>query len=162
MGDDDKKNDTMELFVHRAAEERIEIREVETTVTIAEAVRLQDGETVWLEETEEALKVTLTLSEAKIPHRGSVHVNRCHEVQAVVHFNGTKEKTFQPSARMERVFEWATGKHGFNLTPTDRAEHVLQICDTTIEPDDGDHIGSFVDERCSVCFKLVPKHRFEG
>jgi hypothetical protein len=152
----------MDLYIHRPTDERVELRVVDTAVTIAQAVGLQDGEHVRLEETEEVLDVTLTIAEAEIPPRAHVHVSRCHKVEVTVHFNGTKEHTFPPSTRVERVFDWATGKHGFNLTPTDRTEHVLEICGTTVQPDDGDHIGSFAREHCEVCFNLVPKHRFEG
>lgn len=153
----------MDLYIHRPGDERVELRVVETTVTVAEAVTLQDGESVWLEDTESEIDVTLTLEEVNIRHRGHVHVNRCHEVKVDVTFNGTtKNHTFHPATRVERVFDWATGKDGFDLTPTDRTEHTLEVCGTTIQPDDGDHIGSFVGEHCSVCFNLVPKHRFEG
>lgn len=153
----------MELFIHRPADERVELREVDTTTSVAEAVTLQDGEHVWVEESETEVDVTVSVSEAHIPHRGHVHVNRCREVRVTVNYNGrAKEHTFRPATRIERVFDWATGKDGFDLTPTDRTEEVLQICDTTIEPDDADHVGSFAVEHCSVCFNLVHKHRFEG
>ena len=163
MVEDETKDTTMELFIHRAAEERVTLRTVATTVSIDTAVQLQDGEQVWLAESVEAVDVTLTLAECGIPHRGHVHVNRCAQVATSVTYNGvTKEHTFAAATRFERVFEWAVGKHGFALTPTDATEHALQISGTTQQPDDGDHIGSFVGEHCSVRFDLVPKHRFEG
>ena len=62
----------------------------------------------------------------------------------------------------ERVFDWAVSKRGFGLTPTDAAEHVLQITGTNVQPDLADHIGSFVDKRCVVSLSLVPKIRNEG
>jgi hypothetical protein len=153
----------MELYIHRSAEDRVELREVEATISVVEAVTLQDGEFVWLEESEVEVDVTATVTEAHIPHRGHVHVNRCREVRVTVNYNGrAKEHSFHPATRIERVFDWATGKDGFDLTPTDRTEEVLQICNTTIEPDEADHVGSFAKEDCSVCFSLVHKHRFEG
>jgi hypothetical protein len=155
--------DTIELFVHRPTEERIEIREIKRTITVAEAVDLADGERVWLEETETEIDTTITVIEANLGHHGHVHVNRCHEVVTSVTYNGaTKERTFHPATRIERVFEWAVSKHGFNLTPADATEHVLQLTGTTIQPDVHDHIGSFVGEHCSVSFGLVPKIRPQG
>lgn len=155
--------DTIELFVHRAAEPRIEIREIKRTISVGEALDVADGEHVWLEDTETEVDVRLTVVEAHIPHRGRVHINRCHEVATSVTYNGeTKERTFHPATRIERVFEWAVSKHGFNLTPTDATEHVLQLSGTTIQPDQFDHIGSFVGEHCTVSFGLVAKIRNEG
>ena len=153
-----------QLYIHRRSEQRVDLREVEETMTVAEVAEVQDGEHVWLVAEEvTVVDVTLTLAEAQIPHRGHIHVNRCHEVATAVAFNGdTKDHTFHPATRIERVHEWSVGKDGFKLDPKDAAEHALQLCNTTIQPDDADHLGSFVDDKCSVCFDLVPKHRAEG
>jgi hypothetical protein len=83
-------------------------------------------------------------------------------VNVAVHFNGEKSRDFPPSATVHRVFEWAVGKDGFDLPVHDRPEHVLQICDSTTRPDPTDHVGSFANDECHVCFRLVPKVRFEG
>jgi hypothetical protein len=161
--DEDETKEPMELFVHRPGTERVILRVVEPTVTVAEAVTLADGERVWLEETEDELDVTMTVAEARIPHRGHVHVNRCPRAATTVTYNGEeKQRTFRSSARIERVFEWAVSKRGFNLTPTDAAEHALQVAGTTTQPDPGDQVGSFVDAHCAVTFSLVAKIRNEG
>ena len=154
----------MELYIHRPGNERVELREVEATTTVVEAAAVQEGERVWLvEEDITEVDITVTLAEAKIPHRGHIHANRCHEVATSVTFNGeTKGRTFHPATRIERVHEWAVGKEGFKLDPKDAAEHALQLCNTTDQPDDADHLGSFVNNHCAVCFDLVPKHRAEG
>ncbi len=163
QANDADPRDTIELFVHRPTEHRIEIREIQRTITVAEALDLADGERAWLEETETEIDVTVTVVESNLEHRGHVHVNRCHEVITKVTYNGVaKEHTFHSATRIERVFEWAVSKRGFNLTPTDATEHVLQITGTTIQPDVHDHIGSFVREHCSVSFGLVPKIRPQG
>ena len=153
----------MEIFIHRSGKERIELREVDGSATVAEAIGLADGEAVWLEEGDESgLDTGRTMNEA-VGERGHVHVNRCHRIAVTVNFNGAKEHPFGPGATINRVFTWATGKDGFSMSPEDRAEHVLQVCGTKDQPSTSDHIGSFVSEgSCQVCLDLVPKHRFEG
>jgi hypothetical protein len=159
----DQIDETLELFVHRPAEQRIEIREIERTITVAEAVNLADGERVWFEETETEIDTSISVVEAGLEHHGHVHVNRCHDVKTGVTYNGdTKEHTFHPATRIERVFDWAVSKKGFSLTPADATEHVLQVTGTTIQPDSHDHIGSFVEEHCTASFGLVPKQRPQG
>lgn len=152
-----------ELYIHRPGEKRIELVTVTATMTVAEAVGLEDGEFVWAEESEEELKVTLTLVEAAIPHRGHVHVNRCRKVEVTVTYNGiSKEDTFAPSAKVARVRKWALSKKGFDLTPTDAADLVLVFAGTTDKPDLTDHVGSFAGKNCGVALDLVPKPRTEG
>lgn len=164
-GNSDQENPAgpIEIYVHRSAEERIEIREIKPTATVGEATDARDDEHVWLEETEAEVDTTATIAQAGLRHRSHVHVNRCKRVKASVTFNGvTKEREFHVSTRVERVFDWAVSKRGFNLTPTDATEHTLQVTGTTIQPDPGDHIGSFVTEHCTVLFGLVAKIRNEG
>ena len=161
--DNENPEDMIELYVHRPTEERIEIREIKRIVTVGEAIEVGEGERVWLEETETELDTTITVIEAELPHRCHIHVNRCERVKTSVTFNGvTKEHEFHVSTRIEGVFDWAVSKEGFNLTPTDATEHALQVTGTNIQPDPGDHIGSFVKEHCSVSFGLVAKIRNEG
>ena len=155
--------DVIELYVHRPVEERIEVREVASTLTVGEAIDACEGERVWLEETDVEIDLTVTVVEAELRHRSHVHVNRCTRVKTSVTFNGaTKERDFHVSTRIERVFNWAVSKQGFNLTPTDATEHTLQVAGTTIQPDAGDHIGSFTNAHCAVSFGLVAKIRNEG
>lgn len=152
-----------ELYIHRCGEKRIELVTVTETMTVAEAVRLEDGEFVWVEEADEELQVSVTLVEAGIPHRGHVHVNRCRKIEVTVAYNGTsKEHTFAPAAKVARVRKWALSKQGFDLTPTDAADLVLVFAGTTVKPDLTDHVGSFVSDDCKVAFDLVPKPRTEG
>lgn len=165
MSDHEPKQpgDPRELYVHRRGEVRVTLVNVETDVTIATAVGIDEGESVWMEETEAELDVAMTIAEAGIPHRGKVHVGRCRKVRTKVTYNGaTKEHSFHPGAKVERVFDWAVSDHGFDLTPTDAVDHELQISGTSIKPDASDHVGSFVDDHCAVAFSLVPKIRNEG
>ena len=155
----------MDVFVHRRSAKRVELLEgVDDSARVVDVIEVEDGESVWLVGDEEIVEVdvTVTMAEAEIPHRGHIHVNRCREVATTVHFNGSKEHQFHPGARVKRVFEWAVGKDGFDLSPTDATEHVLQLCNSKVQPDEDDHLGSFVGNECKVCFDLVPKHRAEG
>ena len=155
---------SLEIYVHRPGPERMELREVEETVTVAEATGAGEGEAVWIEDVEETIDLTITVAEAGIPHRGHVHVNRCSAVAVKVTYNGpSKEHPFGPGTTVKAVFEWATSGDGFPLSDVDRAEHTLQLCGTEEQPDPGDHMASFItDDSCEVCFELVAKHRFEG
>jgi hypothetical protein len=152
-----------ELYVHRRGQVRVTLVSAETDVTIATAVGLAEGESVWMEESEVELDATTTIAEEGIPHRAKVHVGRCKKVATKVTYNGTtKERSFNPAAKVERVFDWAASKRGFDLAPTDAADHELQIGGTSVKPDASDHVGSFVDDNCAVVFSLVPKIRNEG
>jgi len=156
-------SDCTELYVHRTGDERVSLRPVNSTESLADALSVSRGEHVWLEDVDDELDVAVSVAAARIPHRGHVHVNRCRRVTALVTFNGeTKDRQFAPAVRIERVFDWAVSKRGFDLTPTDAAEHVLQITGTNIQPDLADHVGSFADDDCTVSLSLVPKIRNEG
>jgi len=154
----------MELYVHRPSNERVILIEVEPDATLSANLDLNDGEQVWLEDSVEAIDISLTFREAGINHRNHVHINR-HAVVAVevAYQADVKKRQFQSSTRIKRVFEWATGPRGYDLTPTDQTEHVLQLSDSTVQPDNADHLGSFASgQHPRVCFDLVPKHRNEG
>lgn len=152
-----------ELYVHRPRKEPMALVTVTETMTVAEAVGMEDGEFVWIEEVEAEVVVTLTLLEAGIRHRGHVHVNRCRTADVTVTYNGdTKKKTFAAAAHVKRVREWALSKNAFDLTPTDAADYELVLAGTTMRPDLAEHVGSYVGEDCAVAFDLVPKPRTAG
>jgi hypothetical protein len=154
----------MEIYIHRGSEARVQLRDVDASMTVAEAVGLNDGETAWLEDSDDdGLDTTRTVADS-IGDRGHVHVNRCRRIAVTVNFNSeAKARSFPPGTPIRRVFNWATGDDGFPMSGEDRAEHTLQLCGTTEQPDLADHVGSFVASGdCDVCFDLVPKHRFEG
>ena len=153
----------MEMYIHRSGQERIKLMEVAETATVAEVMGLAEGEAVWLEDSEETICAELTLAAARIQPRGHIHVNRCRRAAVTVNYNGgERRREFTPSTTVRRVFEWAVGIDGFDLPEHDRPEHALQLCGTTTLPDGTDHIGSFVNDECRVCFDLVPKQRFQG
>lgn len=152
-----------ELYVHRRGDPRVTLVDVDIAATVETALGIGSGELVGVEDSDAEIDISLTIAAAGLRHRGHVHAGRCRKVETeVTHNSVAKEHTFQPSTRIERVFEWAISKRGFNLTPTDAAEHELLLSGTSIKPDPSDHVGSFVGDDCTVNFSLVPKIRNEG
>jgi hypothetical protein len=83
---------------------------------------------VSLEEADEPLTPSVTLTTAGIGHRSRVHLHRCRKIHVTVSFNGQeKSRAFSPAATIGRVTQWAVGKRGFELDDIDAAEHVLQV-----------------------------------
>lgn len=115
-------------------------------------------------ENEEALDPNASLESIGIRHRSRIHVHRCRKIEVTVNFNGRQEfKAFPPSATIHRIKHWAVSDKGFNLSELDASEHALQICGSSVRPDEETHIGSLVIfPTCNVCFDLVPKQRVEG
>jgi hypothetical protein len=119
---------------------------------------------VFLEDTEEALAPDMPLEAAHIGHRSQVHIHRCRQLEVTVNFNADHNvHVFSPSTTVERVLQWAVGKHGFNVGEIDATDLLLQLCHSTARPDGDTHIGSLVQcPHCALCFDLVPKQRVEG
>jgi hypothetical protein len=140
------------------------VRDVVTAAAAQGFLAAADGKAaVFAEDVDEALPLDATLEAAGIGHRGSVHVHRCRKVAVSVHFNGTKSRTFAPGTTVHRVKEWAVSKQGFNLSPVDAAEHVLQVTGTNDRPDEDVHIGTLVSvPNCALELDLVAKVRVEG
>jgi hypothetical protein len=137
---------------------------VEEEVRLEEIVREHAGEGAgaWCEGSEEELDLTLTIRELEIVERTHVHANTCRRVKVAVRQDSEKDRDFPPGATVEAVYEWASGPEGFDLLPAERVKHTFVICGTQTEPDRSAHIGSYADDKCTVCFNLVPKQRNEG
>lgn len=116
------------------------------------------------EDAEERLDPNFSLEVARIGHHSRVHIHRCHKLEVTINFNvGQKFHAFPPSATIEHVKRWVVGQDGFGLHSVDATEHLLQLCSSTIRPDEDTHIGSLVTfPDCQLCFDLVPKVRVEG
>jgi hypothetical protein len=124
------------------------------------------GENVFvlLEDSDEVLELDKELKEAGIGNRQRVHCHRCRRIEVTINFNGrTESKAFPPSTAVKRVKRWADAKDQFDLKGVDTTDHVLQICGTSVRPDEDIHIGTLVRHpNCKLCFDLVPKVRVEG
>jgi hypothetical protein len=155
----------LQVYVHSQSRD-LDLIEVDEAMKAREFLGAYSQEAemeLWIEDATKPIESELTLAEAGIGQRSHVHISRCQRVEVRVRYGGdTKTKRFPPGTTIARVFEWATGKQGFDLTPTERAKHTLGICDTFTQPDKSEHIGSLADHDCSVCLDLAPKERFEG
>jgi hypothetical protein len=156
----------VEIYIHQSETTELKLIEVKETITVRELAVDQgagDGGLVWLQDEEESLELDVTLVEAEIKERSHVHVSKkCKKIEVRVRYGESKTKEFAPSATIARVFKWATGKKGFDLTNTERAKHTLGLCGTLTEPDKSEHVGSLAGPDCTLCLDLAPKERFEG
>lgn len=156
----------MEIYIHTAGSEEPELIEIDDTVLVRELLAIGDGqgaELVMIEEVAEPIDLDITIGEAGIRHRHHVHRGRCRRIGVRVRYNGDKSHEFHPATTIRRVFEWATGSHGFDLTPEQKAEHVLALPGADHFLDWEVRIGSLVTHgSCDVVLDLAPKSRFEG
>lgn len=91
-----------------------------------------------------------------------LHMNKCHAVGVAIRFNGRSlDHRFAPGVTIARVHDWAA--KAFGLSRRDAAEHVLQLQNSSEQPDSDIHIGTLAAEgTCSIAFDLVPRKRVEG
>lgn len=155
----------MELFVHTAGREDPDLIEVEATTVVRELIAAGEPDgNLWIEEADEPVRPDLTLEQAGIGHRQHVHRGRCHRVEVAVRFNSRRlEHSFAPATTIKKVYRWASGPDGFNLTPDQAAKHVLAVpgADHFLAGDV--HLGSLVTPgTCEVVLDLLPRDRFEG
>lgn len=152
----------MDVFLAHGRERRVIQTAVTSTVSEFLVASGVDGE-MYVDDHDEPLKPDATLASQGIGEGAKVFVGRCRRVSVTVRFNGDhKSDSFPPGAAVAAVFGWATGKKGFDLPATERAKHTFVVCEGTDQPEMSDHIGSWTDSDCEVCFDLVPKQRFEG
>lgn len=156
----------MELFLHTPGREHPELIEIEPAAAVRELLMVgtEPNGSVWIEEVDEVVDLDKTLEEAGIRHRHHVHRGRCHRVEVAVRFNGQrKEHPYGPGTTIKTVYQWASGPHGFALSPDQAAKHVLAVPGADQFLESGVHIGSLVSaESCEVILDLLPRDRFEG
>ncbi|MET3304417.1 hypothetical protein [Bradyrhizobium diazoefficiens] len=97
-----------------------------------------------------------------LKHGSRVHVTHCKKIKVTVHYmHHTIDRAFAPGTRVRTVKQWAVRE--LKLNPTDAGEHVLQLCNSTIQPPTDAALAELVNGRsCDVCFDLVPEKRIEG
>lgn len=170
----------LQLFVQGEGKREIRVLELPAHATVRELIEAAQAQgvaslnggghggrqavAVYAEDGDAPLPAGATLEAAGLGNHSSVHLSRCVRVAVTVHYNSRDlSETFGPGVPMHRVKEWAVGNKGFNLTPVDAAEHVLQLTGTSDRPDEDVHIGSLVGAGgCKVEFDLVAKVRVEG
>jgi hypothetical protein len=147
----DRRIVAMELFVHDQGEE-IDVVEADGAVLVATFIEEhgEDGEVeLWLEDADAPLGRELTLADAGVGHHAHLHLSKSKKIHTFV------TSTFQ------KVFDWATSKPQFELTPEQKAKHTLEIAGTEIEPEMTAHIEQYATEHV-LRLNLVPKDRHAG
>lgn len=79
--------------------------------------------------------------------RGEIthHVHRVRKIEVVVFYNGEEaRKEFPPSARVQRVLDWAVKVEKFHIDPPVAPEMELALHNTTTELPKRAHIGRYV------------------
>lgn len=91
-----------------------------------------------------------------------IHVTHCKKVKVKVNYlEKTGNRAFPPGTRVRAVKLWAVRE--FKINPTDAGEHVLQICNTTVQPPTDTPLVELIQAgSCDICFDLVPEKRVEG
>lgn len=176
---ENEKGDAQELrlFVQGEGLAEIQVVNIGSDSTVADLIKMVAAKVGAGEfaaaDAEGGLVVTFEDEDKKIPHedslkkagirdRSRVHIHRCRKVKVTVYFNGeTEVDNFPPSTTVGKVKKWADKK--FDIDKIDATEHALQLCGTSIRPDEDTHIGMLTKHpSCSICFDLVPKRRVEG
>ena len=167
-------SDQIELFIQGEGIPKITLIKMDPKDTVADIVKIarehglsvpEDAELcVFIENTDVTLELDKNVDEADLTPRSRVHIHRCKSVEVTVNYNQDQKKGFfAPSATVDRVKEWATGKDQYNLSPVDAAEHVLKVCNSGDQPDEEVHIGTLVKfPDGTLCLDLVAKQRVEG
>jgi hypothetical protein len=153
----------MRIYIHSEGKVDPDVLEVDPDAATATALELTEDERALLEDEEVPLDPAQTLEDAGVGERAHVFRGKRHKVEVTVEYNGdTHSREFGASARIERVFQWAVGKHAFDLDQQDAAEHMLALPDESVPPEDA-HIGSLPEpEPGKLLLLLVAKERFEG
>jgi hypothetical protein len=98
---------------------------------------------LFIEDGDEPLELDLVLREDAA---GKVHhVHRARRIEVLVRYqNATKEKSFSPSTRVQKVLDWAVGPEGFKIDPAIAPEMELALHGETTELPKQAHIGRYV------------------
>ena len=116
---------------------------------------------IFMDEAEECLQGERHQLLRGIKRGGRIHVTRCKHIKVPVHFlDKTDEHEFPPGARVRAVKAHAV--RAFHVTPKDAADHVLQLCGSTVRPASDTPLHELTKDSCTVCFDLVPEKRVEG
>jgi hypothetical protein len=118
-------------------------RDIVAAVAVKGGFPSEEG-ILFVEDVEEPIDLAILIAEEM--GRGKVHhVHRARQVEVSVFYNGQqKEKRFPPSARVQRVLDWAVGREGFNIDRAIAPEMELALHgSTTALPRDA-HIGRFI------------------
>jgi hypothetical protein len=118
------------------------LREVVTIVASRGGFSVEEA-LIFIEDRDEPLDLTIVIDEEA--HGRIHHVHRARQVEVAVSYQaGTHEKKFSPSATIQRVLDWAVGRHGFNIDPTIAPEMELALHGRSQALPKTAHIGRYV------------------
>lgn len=129
--------------------ETIQLQEGSTGRQIVAAVALKGGFPVeegflFLEDIEAPIDLTIVIEEASVGGRVH-HVHRVRRIEVAVFYQGRHiDKAFPPSARIQRVLDWAVGFDGFKIDPMIAPEMELALHGQTTALPKSAHIGRYI------------------
>jgi hypothetical protein len=160
-----ERREKIELFLHTEGREDPDLVEVDATGIVRSLlVETEPDGMVWIEEVNEEIELDLAFEDVGIHHRRHVHRGRCRRVTVIVQFNATDfPNEYGPSITIKTVYQWASGDKAADLSPEQKAKHVLALPGADHYLADGVHIGSLITPgTCEVTLNLLPRDSFAG
>lgn len=132
-------------------------------LVIIERHRLKHGTRLYLEDKDEPVNEWGMIGDHAGGAGVKIHAHRCRHILSAINFNGdTVRHRFGPGTTVARARNWAAERQ-FGMTPSEAAEHVLQLSGTQDRPAPGAHLGALASSpTCIVTFDLVPNERVNG
>lgn len=116
----------------------------EVIVEVAKKTGIEVEEAIlFIEDRDEPLDLDLVIREdaAQKVH----HVHRSRRIETLVHYqNGSKERAFSPSTRVQVVLDWAVGPEGFKIDPAIAPEMELALHGQAAALQKNTHIGRYI------------------
>jgi hypothetical protein len=171
-GEEHNKMKQLEIYVHtrgsadpklvKTGEDAAVDQLIEQIAVAAGLPKNPDQKLVlFLEDGDEPLEHHRKLCECEIRHRHHVHCHHCNSIKVSVFYNREKHAAFPPSAKVERVLDWAVNE--FKLTPAEAADKFLTLKGKDEELPLDAHIGSFADDHgCAVSLCLTAPVEVNG
>jgi hypothetical protein len=131
-------------------------------VLAATGIAIVEETFIFIDEAHEHLQGERHHSIPGFKHGCRMHVSHCKRIQTTVHYlEKDVVHEFAPGTRVRAVKAHAVDI--LEMPAKDAAEHVLQLCDSTVRPASDTPLHELtVDGHCAVCFDLVPEKRVEG
>ena len=115
-----------------------------------------EGAILFIEDCDEPIDLAIVVVNEEAS--GKVHhVHRARKIEVEVFYQGRRiEKQFAPSARIQRVLDWAAGSTGFRIDPAIAPEMELALHGQTKALPKSAHIGRYVRHpHCELAFDLI-------
>lgn len=97
--------------------------------------------------------IDLTIEILQLDKHKHVHTRAAHRIEAVVHFNGVRERLFSPATTVATVTAWA--KKAFQIDPAGGADYVLELIRDKTQPRPEVHLGELALGHHKVEFGLI-------